>query len=78
VAVPGPGLAFTCMVAAVPGGLASIPFTLTLLVVLLTQIGALQTAPVLLAVVTGFLAIEAVKHLIAQRKQATAPPASAG
>ena len=36
----------------------------------LTQVGALQTAPILIAVVTAFLTMEAVKYLLASRKQA--------
>jgi hypothetical protein len=41
----------------------------------LTQVGALQTAPILIAVVTAFLALEAVKYLLARRKQARAAAA---
>jgi hypothetical protein len=44
--------------------------------------GALQTAPILIAVVTAFLAMEGVKYLMASRKQARAaaakPAAQAG
>jgi hypothetical protein len=36
----------------------------------LTQVGALQTAPILIAVVTAFLTMEAIKYLLASRKQA--------
>ena len=50
------GLAFTCMLAAVPGALISAPFAMVLLAAFVTQVGALQTAPVLIAVVTAFLA----------------------
>jgi hypothetical protein len=35
----------------------------------MTQVGALQTAPILIAVVTAFLVMEAVKYLIVSRKQ---------
>ena len=41
----------------------------------LTQVGALQTAPILIAVVTAFLTMEAVKYLLASRKQAGAAAA---
>jgi H+/Cl- antiporter ClcA len=61
------GLAFTCLVAAVPGSLVAAPFTMVLLAAFLTQVGALQTAPILVAVVTAFLAMEAVKYLQASR-----------
>ena len=64
------GLAFTCLLAAVPGALAPAPFSMVLIAAFLTQVGALQTAPILIAVVTAFLTIEAVKYLLASRKQA--------
>ena len=63
------GLAFTCLLAAVPGSVVSAPFSMVLLVAFLTQVGALQTAPILIAVVTAFLAMEGVKYLVARRKQ---------
>ena len=73
------GLAFSCLLAAVPGALAPAPFSMVLMAAFLTQIGALQTAPVLIAVVTAFLTMEALKYLLASRKQAraaTAKPAA--
>ena len=66
------GLAFTCLLAAVPGALAPAPFSMVLMAAFLTQVGALQTAPILIAVVTAFLATGAVKYLIASREQARA------
>ncbi|HWS44414.1 MAG TPA: hypothetical protein VN636_01005 [Acidimicrobiia bacterium] len=36
----------------------------------MTQIGALQTAPILIAVVTALLAMEGVKYMIVSRKKA--------
>ena len=66
------GLAFTCLLAAVPGSVVSAPFSMVLLAAFLTQVGALQTAPILIAVVTAFLAIEGVKYLVARRKQPVA------
>jgi len=69
------GLAFTCLLAAVPGSLVAAPFTMVLLAAFLTQVGALQTAPVLIAVVTGLLTTEGVKYLVARRRQ---PRAAAG
>ena len=69
------GLAFTCLLAAVPGALAPAPFSMVLMVTFLTQVGALQTAPILIAVVTAFLTMEAVKYLLASRKQARAAAA---
>ena len=69
------GLAFTCLLAAVPGALAPAPFSMVLMAAFLTQVGALQTAPILIAVVTAFLAMEGVKYLLASRKQARAAAA---
>jgi hypothetical protein len=43
-----------------------------LLAAFLTQVGALQTAPILIAVVTAFLAMEGVKYLVARRRQPVA------
>jgi H+/Cl- antiporter ClcA len=63
------GLAFTCLLAAVPGSLVMAPFSMVLLAAFLTQVGALQTAPILIAVVTAFLAMEGVKYRVARRKQ---------
>jgi len=67
------GLAFTCMLAAVPGAMISAPFALVLLAAFVTQVGALQTAPVLLAVITAFLAIESVKYVVATRSKSSPP-----
>ncbi len=76
------GLAFTCLLAAVPGALAPAPFSMVLMAAFLTQVGALQTAPILIAVVTAYLTMEGVKYRLAQRKQAHAiaasPPTPAG
>ena len=51
------------------------PFSMVLMAAFLTQVGALQTAPILIAVVTAFLTMEAVKYLLATRKQARAAAA---
>ena len=64
------GLAFTCLLAAVPGAVLPAPFSRVLMAAFLTQVGALQTAPILIAVVTAFLTMEAIKYLLASRKQA--------
>jgi H+/Cl- antiporter ClcA len=69
------GLAFTCLLAAVPGSVVAAPFTMVLLAAFMTQVGALQTAPILIAVVTAFLATEGIKSLLAHRKQAHAAAA---
>jgi H+/Cl- antiporter ClcA len=69
------GLAFTCLLAAIPGAVVAAPFAMVLMAAFLTQVGALQTAPVLIAVVTAFLTMEGVKYLLASRKQARAAAA---
>jgi predicted benzoate:H+ symporter BenE len=69
------GLAFTCLLAAIPGSLVSAPFATVLLAAFLTQAGALQTAPILIAVITAFLTMEGVKYFLARRKQAHAAAA---
>ncbi len=69
------GLAFSCLLAAVPGALVAAPFSMVLMAAFLTQVGALQTAPILIAVVTAFLTMEGVKYLLASRKQARAAAA---
>jgi chloride channel protein, CIC family len=66
------GLAFTCLLAAVPGSVVAAPFSMVLLAAFLTQVGALQTAPILIAVVTAFLAMEGVKYLVSRRRQPVA------
>jgi hypothetical protein len=48
---------------------------MVLLAAFLTQVGALQTAPVLIAVVTAFLTMEGVKYLLATRGHAPAAAA---
>ncbi|WP_037041142.1 chloride channel protein [Pseudonocardia halophobica] len=69
------GLAFSCLLAAVPGALVAAPFAMVLMAAFLTQVGALQTAPVLIAVVTAFLTMESVKFLLVSRKRARAATA---
>jgi len=66
------GLALPCLLAAVPGSIAPVPFSMVLLVAFLTQVGALQTGPILIAVITALLTMEGVKYLISIRKQARA------
>ena len=58
------GLAFTCLLAAVPGAMVAAPFSMVLLAAFLTAVGALQTAPILIAVLTAFLTMEGIKYLL--------------
>jgi H+/Cl- antiporter ClcA len=69
------GLAFSCLLVAVPAALAAAPFSFVLMAAFLTQVGALETAPILIAVATAFLTMEGVKYLLASRKQARAAAA---
>jgi H+/Cl- antiporter ClcA len=63
------GLTFTCMLAAVVGGFVSAPFAMVLFAAFTTQIGALNTTPVLIAVITSFLTVQAVKLLLLRRRE---------
>ena len=45
---------------------------MVLLAAFLTQVGALQTAPILIAVVTALLTMEGVKYLVSTRKRSRA------
>ena len=72
------GLAFTCMLAAVPGSSVSAPFTMVLLAALFTQVGALQTAPILIAVGIAYLVVVGVRRLLASRSAAGSPIPTAG
>ena len=64
------GLTFACMLASVVGGFISAPFTMVLFAAFTTQMTALNTAPVLIAVITSFVTVEAVKWLMARRRGA--------
>jgi hypothetical protein len=58
------------MLAAVPVALVSAPFTMVLLAAFVTQVGALQTAPILLAVVGANLTIAGFRFLVTLAKRA--------
>ncbi|MGZ4681148.1 MAG: chloride channel protein [Acidimicrobiales bacterium] len=71
------GLTFTCLLAAVVGGMVSAPFAMVLFAAFTTQVGALNTAPVLIAVVTSYLTVEAVKYVVVGRKREAAATTAA-
>jgi hypothetical protein len=48
---------------------------MVLMAAFLTQVGALQTAPILIAVITALLTMEGVKYLVGIRKQSRAAAA---
>jgi len=64
------GLAFSCMLAAVPGAVVAAPFSMVLLAALFTQVGALETAPILVAVATASLAMAGIRAARARRSEA--------
>ncbi len=78
VLIPGlpEALAFTAMFAALPGSLVAAPFSLILLGVITTQIGALQIAPVTIAVITAYLAVSGSGLLMALAQRQRKPAAS--
>jgi hypothetical protein len=80
VLIPGlpEGLAFATMFAALPAALIAVPFSAIVLVALTTQIGALETAPVAIAVLTSYLAVSGSGTLraLAQRAAKPAGPSS--
>jgi H+/Cl- antiporter ClcA len=76
--IPGlpEALCVTTMMAAMPGALVAAPFSLLLLVVLVTQVGTLETAPVAIAVLTAYLAVSGsgvLMALIRKGQQNAAP-----
>jgi len=75
--IPGvpEGLAFTAMFAALPGSLVAAPFSLILLGLVTTQIGALQAAPVSVAVLTAYLAVSGSGLLMALARRQRKPAA---
>jgi len=71
-AIPGVplGLAFSCLLTAVLGSLAAAPLSMVLMAAFLTRGGPLQSAPVLITVVTTFLAVQGAKYFRTNRRQA--------
>ena len=78
VLIPGlpEALAFTAMFAALPGAVVAAPFSLILLGVITTQIGALQTVPVTIAVISAYLAVSGSGLLTALAQRQRKPAAS--
>jgi chloride channel protein, CIC family len=73
--IPGlpEGLAFAAMFAAVLGSLVAAPVSGIVLVALTTQIGALQLAPVAIAILTSYLAVSGSGALMALARKAHKP-----
>jgi H+/Cl- antiporter ClcA len=67
------GLAFSCLLPAVLGTLAAAPFAMVLMAVFLTRVGAVQTSPILIAVVTAYLTVEGVKFLLESGQRRRSP-----
>jgi H+/Cl- antiporter ClcA len=81
--IPGlpEGLAFATMFAAILGALVGAPFSLIVLAAITTQVGALQLAPVAIAVLTSYLAVSGSGVLMALARKAqepASPPPTAG
>lgn len=66
------GLAFSCLLAAVSGSVVAAPFSMVLLAMLFTQVGALQSAPILVSVGTAYVAVSTVRSAQARRRAAAA------
>jgi len=63
------GLAFSCLLPAVLGTIAAAPFSMVLMAALLTRVGPVQTAPILIAVVTAFLGMEGLRYVLTSREE---------
>jgi H+/Cl- antiporter ClcA len=72
VLIPGlpEGLAFAAMFAALPGALVLAPFTVIIFAAVTTEVGTLQLAPVVIAVVTAYLAVSGTGTLMALAERA--------
>jgi H+/Cl- antiporter ClcA len=69
-AIPGVplGLAFSCMLVSIVAALVSAPFTAVLFAVFTTEVGALQSAPILITGITAYLAMDVVKSALASHR----------
>jgi H+/Cl- antiporter ClcA len=76
VLIPGlpEGLAFAAVFAALPGALVLAPFSVIIFAAVTTEIGTLQLAPVIVAVVTSYLAISGTGTLMALARGARKSP----
>ncbi|MGH1562140.1 chloride channel protein [Mumia sp. DW29H23] len=71
-------LAFSCVFAALPGAIVAAPFTLVMLAALMMDLGALETVPIALAVLTSYIAVTGSGVLVAMANRRKAPAAAAG
>jgi H+/Cl- antiporter ClcA len=71
------GLAFSCMLLSIVSALVSAPFTAVIFAVFTTQVGALQSAPILITAITAYLAMEAAKYALTSRTYAKQQAAAA-
>ncbi|KAA1422596.1 chloride channel protein [Mumia zhuanghuii] len=58
-------LAFSCVFAALPGAIVAAPFTLVMLAALMMNLGAVETVPIALAVLTSYIAVTGSGVLVA-------------
>jgi H+/Cl- antiporter ClcA len=80
VAIPGVplGLAFSCMLVSIVAALVSAPFTAVIFAAFTTEVGALQSAPILITAITAYLAMDVVKYALSSRIYAKKHAAAEG
>ncbi|WP_370618356.1 chloride channel protein [Mumia sp. Pv 4-285] len=72
-------LAFSCGFAALPGAIVAAPFTLVMLAALMMDLGAVETVPIALAVLTSYITVTGSGVLVAMaNRKAHRVPADAG
>ena len=69
-------LAFSCVFAALPGAIVAAPFSLVLMAALMMDLGALQTVPIAVAVLTSYIAVTGSGVLVAMANRRRAPSAA--
>jgi chloride channel protein, CIC family len=67
------GWSFSCLLPAVLGSTAAAPFSMVLMAAFLTRAGELQTAPILITVVTTYLGVQGLRYVLARRGSARRP-----
>ncbi len=67
-------LAFSCVFAALPGAVVAAPFSLVLMAALMMSLGALETVPIAVAVLTAYIAVTGSGVLVALAKRRKGDP----
>ncbi|QMW67358.1 chloride channel protein [Mumia sp. ZJ1417] len=68
-------LAFSCVFAALPGAIVAAPFSLVLMAALMMDLGALETVPIAVAVLTAYIAVTGSGVLVAMASRRRKAPA---